>query len=99
VDKATPHFTLDDILAQMVTVDEMNLTLSARNGIWDAGLTQAEALSVVQNLTRSNFYKSMTTHADHRIWQDVYHGHKDSLAFYIKFQRAGDYFIVSFKEL
>jgi motility quorum-sensing regulator / GCU-specific mRNA interferase toxin len=41
----------------------------------------------------------MTTHADHRIWQDVYHGHKDSLAFYIKFQRAGDYFIVSFKEL
>ena len=20
-----------------------------------------------------DFYKSMTTHADHRIWQDVYH--------------------------
>jgi hypothetical protein len=58
VDKATPHYTLDDILAQMVTVDEMNLTLSARNGIWDAGLTQAEALSVVQNLPEATFIKA-----------------------------------------
>ena len=24
-------------------------------------------------LTARNFYKSMTTHADHRVWQDVYH--------------------------
>ncbi len=83
----------------MATVDEMNLTLSARQGICDAGLTQAEALGVVQSLTRKNFYKSMTTHADHWVWQDVYHAQKDGLVFYIKFQRAGDYFVVSFKEL
>lgn len=24
-------------------------------------------------LDRSMLYKSMTTHADHRVWQDVYH--------------------------
>ncbi len=37
------------------------------------GLTTAEMLEVLASLTRKNFYKSMTTHADHRIWQDVYH--------------------------
>lgn len=41
----------------------------------------------------------MTTHADHRVWQDVYHGQWRGTALYIKFQRAGDYFVVSFKEL
>lgn len=41
----------------------------------------------------------MTTHADHRTWQDVYHGQWIDGALYIKFQRAGEYFVVSFKEL
>lgn len=41
----------------------------------------------------------MTTHADHRVWQDVYHGQWHGAALYIKFQRAGEYFVVSFKEL
>ncbi len=41
----------------------------------------------------------MTSHADHRVWQDVYHGQWNGIALYIKFQRAGEYFVVSFKEL
>ncbi|MBI4742689.1 MAG: type II toxin-antitoxin system MqsR family toxin [Betaproteobacteria bacterium] len=41
----------------------------------------------------------MTTHADHRVWQDVYHGQWHGAALYIKFQQAGEYFVVSFKEL
>ena len=40
----------------------------------------------------------MTTHADHRTWQDVYHGQWIDGALYIKFQRAGEYFVVSFKD-
>ncbi|MGB7556396.1 MAG: type II toxin-antitoxin system MqsR family toxin [Candidatus Korobacteraceae bacterium] len=27
----------------------------------------------MSSLSRRNFYKSMTTYADHRVWQDVYH--------------------------
>ena len=38
------------------------------------GLTTAEMLSVIASLSRRDFYKSMTTYADHRVWQDVYHG-------------------------
>lgn len=37
------------------------------------GLTTAEMLAVISSLSRRNFYKSMTTYADHRVWQDVYH--------------------------
>ena len=29
-------------------------------------------LAVVMALTATDFYKSMTTYADHTIWQDVY---------------------------
>jgi motility quorum-sensing regulator/GCU-specific mRNA interferase toxin len=36
-------------------------------------LTSREMLAVIASLTRREFYKSMTSYADHRIWQDVYH--------------------------
>lgn len=62
-------------------------------------MAQSDAVTIVQGLSRKEFYKSMTIHADHRIWQDVYHGYWNGVALYIKFQRAGEYFVVSFKEL
>ncbi len=48
-------------------------TKTALDGARDMGLTTAEMLMVIAALTRRNFQKSMTTYADHRIWQDVYH--------------------------
>lgn len=99
MEKHTPHYLLAKIQAQMTAVSEMNLTLSARKGIRLAGMSQADALGVVQKLTHRDFYKSMTTHSNQHVWQDVYHGHWQEIALYIKFQQAGDYFVVSFKEL
>ena len=74
MEKHTPHYLLAEIQAQMTTVPEMNLTVSARSGIRAVGMAQVDALTVVRALSRRDFYKSMTTHADHRVWQDVYHG-------------------------
>jgi motility quorum-sensing regulator / GCU-specific mRNA interferase toxin len=37
------------------------------------GLTSAEMLAVIGSLTRHDFFKSMTTYADSRVWQDVYY--------------------------
>lgn len=48
-------------------------TKSALDGGRNMGLTTAEMLAVVAALSRRNFYKSMTTYADSRVWQDVYH--------------------------
>lgn len=99
MEKHTPHYPLTEIQGQMTTLQAMNLTISARTGIRAAGMGQADALAVIQGLTRRSFYKSMTTHVDHRVWQDVYHGKWNGTALYVKFQRAGAYFVVSFKEL
>ncbi|MFP5393956.1 MAG: type II toxin-antitoxin system MqsR family toxin, partial [Gammaproteobacteria bacterium] len=52
------------------------------------------------SLTTKNFYKSMTTHADHHVWQDVYHATTvDGVAVYVKLTVIDDLLIVSFKEL
>ena len=55
--------------------------------------------SVILTLTPANFYKSMTTHADHRIWQDVYHAKVADNEVYLKLTVIDDVLIVSFKEL
>lgn len=99
MEKQTPHYPLLAIQAQMRSVPDMNLTLSARNGIRAAGMSQMDALVLVHSLKRKDFYKSMTTLADHKVWQDVYHGQWNGLGLYVKFQRAGEYFVISFKEL
>jgi motility quorum-sensing regulator/GCU-specific mRNA interferase toxin len=98
MEKNKPHYLLKAIQAQMTTPEAMNLTLSARTGIRSVGMAQADALTVVQSLTAMDFYKSMTTNTDHRVWQDVYHAEWQGVALYIKFQQAGEYFVISFKE-
>jgi motility quorum-sensing regulator / GCU-specific mRNA interferase toxin len=56
--------------------------------------------AVIASLTNANFYKSMTTHADHRIWQDVYHAETSGGdQIYLKLTVIDDVLIVSFKEL
>lgn len=46
------------------------------------------------------FFKSMTTFADHRVWQDVYHVPARGLVLYVKFQAdiVTEFAVVSFKE-
>ena len=99
MEKRTPHYLLLAIQKQMNSVAEMNLTFSAQLDIRAAGMVMADALDVVKDLSRSDFYKSMTTHANHRVWQDVYHATWREKSLYVKFQQAEEYFVVSFKEL
>lgn len=98
MEKRRPQYDLKAIIAQMDSVEGMNLTLSAVEGIRMAGMVKTEALEVVRGLSNANFYKSMTTHKSHQIWQDVYHGEWRGKQLYVKFQQAGEYFVVSFKE-
>ena len=58
-----------------------------------------EIIGVVTALTPRDFYKSMTTHADHRIWQDVYRPKTPAGDVYLKLTVIDDVLIVSFKEL
>ena len=56
-------------------------------------------LPVVLALTTADFYKSMTTQADHRVWQDVYHPNTPAGEVYLKLTVIDAVLIVSFKEL
>jgi motility quorum-sensing regulator/GCU-specific mRNA interferase toxin len=63
------------------------------------GLTDVQMLDVIASLASRDFYKSMTTHGDHRVWQDVYHGScPNGLVAYIKLTQVADRIVIQFKE-
>ena len=42
-------------------------------------------MDVIQRIERRDFQKSMTSHKDHRVWQDVYYVPSDVGELYVKF--------------
>jgi motility quorum-sensing regulator/GCU-specific mRNA interferase toxin len=51
-------------------------------------------------MQRNQLYKSMTSLADHRIWQDVYHVSSPAGTIYVKFTAdvVTEFLLLSFKE-
>ncbi|MCW3611358.1 type II toxin-antitoxin system MqsR family toxin, partial [Burkholderia cenocepacia] len=80
---------------------KVSATGSAFEGARALGINDLAGMcAIVLALTSENFYKSMTTHADHRVWQDVYHAKTSSGdEVYLKLTVIEDVLIVSFKEL
>jgi len=63
------------------------------------GLSVDRALQVLASLSRAMFYKSMTTHADSTMWQDVYHAPiPDGRMAYIKLTMHEGTVVIQFKE-
>ena len=59
----------------------------------------AEILNVILALSMKDFHKSMTTRADHKVWQDVYCPTTKAGEVYLKLTVIEDVLIVAFKEL
>jgi len=74
-------------------------THSVRIGANELGFDYLEMLAVIMLLKSSDFYKSMTTYADHRVWQDVYRPSTTLGDVYLKLTVTEDVLIVSFKEV
>jgi len=103
MEKRTPHYSLSWVKA-LIEADKVRSTVSALSGAAALGLDFDAMLDVVRGLRPADFYKSMTTHADHRTWQDVYRPTTDASQVYLKLtvvkdEQAEDALIVSFKEL
>ena len=100
MEKRKPNYLLPDVLAIVVASGVDAFTQTALHGAWDLGLTSEGAVAAVLGLRQTNFYKSMTTHTDHQIWQDVYHADLDSgLRVYIKLTlRENGVVVIQFKE-
>lgn len=100
MEKRTPHSSLSALKA-LVEAGQVRATASAYQGARALGIVDLAGMcEVVMSLTARDFHKSMTTHADHRIWQDVYHATTTSgLGVYLKLTVIDDLLIVSLKEL
>lgn len=99
MEKRTPHCKLSAVKA-LVEAGQVRATVSAYNGARDLGVNDLAGMcNVIMTLTPTNFHKSMTTYADHRIWQDVYHAQITGNEVYLKLTVIDDVLIVSFKEL
>lgn len=98
MEKRTPHCSLTAVKA-LVAAGKVRTTHSARAGAAALGFDFPGMIAAVMNLTMADFYKSMTTHADHTIWQDVYRPDTTTGRVYLKITVIDDVLIVSFKEL
>lgn len=72
MEKRKPHYELEEVKSVVRRFGINAFTVTARNGAALMGLNEVGAVSVVLGMGRNDFYKSMTTHADSRNWQDVY---------------------------
>lgn len=99
MDKKRPTYNLEDIKEAFSCEDLLRITRTARKSVIEMGLRDSDVINVIQRLEVSNFYKSMTSYQDHRLWQDVYHAKYGELILYLKFTIDSEgFFVLSFKE-
>ena len=97
--KGTPHCTLAAVKA-LTEAGKVSVTASAFNGARELGIRSCGDVCRCHVPHVRRFSKSMTTHGDHRIWQDAYHAKtENSSDVYLKLSVINDVLIVSFKEL
>lgn len=98
MEKWAPHCKLHTVKA-LIEAGKVRSTQSALIGGAALGFDFDGIVSVVLALAPTDFYISMTTHADHNIWQDVYRPKTQAGEVYLKLTIIDDVLIVSFKEL
>ncbi|AVD91388.1 MULTISPECIES: type II toxin-antitoxin system MqsR family toxin [Pseudomonas] len=98
MEKRMPHCPLERVRA-LVGAGRISPTTASLRGAQALGMEYADMLEVITGLERRDFYKSMTSYADHRVWQDVYRPLTVKGYLYLKLSVVDDALIVSFKEL
>ncbi len=98
MEKRVPHCRLS-VVRQLIADGRVDTTHAALSGAAQLGLTRDEVLEVVGKLTMTDFFKSMTSYTDHRIWQDVYRPMTRAGPAYVKLIVVDNVLVVSFKRL
>ena len=96
-EKRKPTYDLDAFKA---AAQGMRVTVVATRTAAALGFGRAEIMATVQTMERKQFFKSMTSYGDHRIWQDVYHVPSPTGTLYVKFtaDAVTEFVLLSFKE-
>lgn len=95
--KRTAHYSLTDIKA-LVKEGQVYATRAALAGAAELGYSFGDMIHVVENLETTDLYKSMTSHENEELWQDVYHYSAVGAEIYLKLQIVGKAVVISFKE-
>jgi motility quorum-sensing regulator/GCU-specific mRNA interferase toxin len=99
MEKRNSTYDLETIKLSFCTVAKLRVTATALRDARLIGFSREDIMKAIQGIKRSDFLKSMTTYADHRIWQDVYNTSYNGYFLYVKFQIDEEgHFEVSFKE-
>lgn len=100
MDKGKPTYDLEAFKAASLDRKQVSFTTSALRGAFALGLDVTGMVATIQTMRRKHFYKSMTSNADHTLWQDVYHVPAEGCVIYVKFTagRVVRFDLLSFKE-
>ncbi|MGH6934527.1 MAG: type II toxin-antitoxin system MqsR family toxin [Dongiaceae bacterium] len=101
MEKRKPHYDLATVQAQFAKPAGYRITVTAQDFAFGVlALDRAGVVSLVGDVRQRHFEKSMTSVADHRIWQDVYNLPYEDMMLYLKFTKDDDgfYLLISLKE-
>ena len=95
MEKFNPTYSLEEF-----KLSDFSITKTANRTAQELGFYEKDIRKIVSTMEPQHFYKSMTSYADHRIWQDVYHVPCGDLLLYVKFTQnvLSEFTLLSFKE-
>jgi motility quorum-sensing regulator/GCU-specific mRNA interferase toxin len=99
-EKRKPTYDLDAFKTAFSSVGRLHITGVAVRTAATLGFGRSEIVATIQTMERAQFFKSMTSYADHRVWQDVYHVPSSVGTLYVKFtaDTVSEFLLLSFKE-
>jgi motility quorum-sensing regulator/GCU-specific mRNA interferase toxin len=99
-EKRKPTYDLTAFKAAFSSAEKLRVTGTAIRSAAALGFDRQAIIDTIQTMERGHFYKSMTSYADHRVWQDVYHVPSDEGPLYVKFtaDAVTEFLLLSFKE-
>lgn len=100
MEKLKPTYDLDSLKSAFSAPEKLVMTTSAAKDARALGFALMDIVAVIQAMERKHLIKSMTSFANHKEWQDVYHVPYDGRLLYVKFtaDRVTEFRLLSFKE-
>lgn len=94
MEKRKPTYNLESFKQSDFAITKKATQTAAELGLDDAGIRR-----IVSGMEPFMFYKSMTSYANHRVWQDVYHVPWNDEMLYVKFTEGvvTEFLLLSFK--
>jgi motility quorum-sensing regulator/GCU-specific mRNA interferase toxin len=99
-EKRRPHYALKRLQDLVQNPATREITASSRVGATKLAWGEEEIVLCVLELTIRDFYKSMTSYYNSKIWQDVYRPTFRGIDLYVKLQISPEErgVVISFKE-